>query len=90
MREADEKAFTFIPVIARYSAMAETRKWFEQFCADCQDFIVTNGIKGNPQDVRTGGLEAIPASLNDLRVSLVVHNSENVLIDRQRRFQVPN
>jgi hypothetical protein len=50
--------------------MPERRKWYEQFCSTAQEFIETNEIKGNPQTVKIGGLESIPASWNDLRVSL--------------------
>jgi hypothetical protein len=49
--------------------MPERRKWYEDFCAGAQEFIESNGIKGNPQVVKTGGLESIPASWDDLRVS---------------------
>jgi hypothetical protein len=49
--------------------MPERRKWYEAFCASARESIETNGIKGNPQVVKTGGLESIPASWNDLRVS---------------------
>jgi len=48
--------------------MPERRRWYEAFCASAQDFIESNGIKGNPQTVKSGGLESIPTSWDGLRV----------------------
>ena len=63
--------------------MPESRKWYEQFCSTAQEFIEVNGIKGNPQGVKSG-LDSIPQSWDDLRVS---HTSLLVvmLMGRQRR-----
>jgi hypothetical protein len=70
--------------------MPERRKWYEGFCASAQEFIESNGIKGNPQVVKTGGLESIPASWDDLRVSCCLLYVWTDLMIRQRRYRDPN